>query len=83
LSSQGRVTVTWDVEPESHPEIAGDARRIVDYVIQHAQPGSIILLHPMYRSGQHTIAAVPGIIEGLQRRGYRLVGVSDLLAFRS
>ncbi len=83
LSSQGRVTVTWDVEPESYPEIAADSHRIVDYVLQHAQPGSIILLHPMYRTGGRAIDAVPDIIDGLRGRGYRFVGVSELLALRA
>jgi len=78
-----RVTVTWDIEPESYPEIAADTHKIVAHVLEHAQPGSIILLHPMYRSGDHAIDAVPAIIEGLQQRGYRFVGISQLLSLRS
>jgi hypothetical protein len=28
-----RVTVTWDIEPESYPEIAADTHKIVEHVL--------------------------------------------------
>ena len=80
LSRTGRPDIIWDVEPDSYVDIAGDPDRIADYVLTHAGPGSIILLHPWYESGQADRDAVPKIIAGLQARGFRFVTVSELLA---
>jgi peptidoglycan-N-acetylglucosamine deacetylase len=41
-----------------------------------ARPGSIILLHDIHPT---TVSAVPGIIDGLRRRGFTLVTVSQLI----
>jgi len=77
LATTGRHTVTWTVAPESAP---GEADRIVARVLEQARPGSIILLHVMYESRVESRAALPGIIDGLQARGYRFVTLSELLA---
>jgi chitin deacetylase len=77
LATTGRKTITWTVAPESAPNKAG---RIVARVLEQTRPGSIILLHVMYESRAESRAALPGIIDGLQARGYRFVTVSDLLA---
>ena len=53
---------------------------IVARVLDQARPGSIILLHVMYGSRAESRAAMPGIIDGLQARGYRFVTISELLA---
>jgi peptidoglycan/xylan/chitin deacetylase (PgdA/CDA1 family) len=79
LSSTGRKTISWDVEPESYREIAGDAGQIAQHVLQETQPGSIILLHVMYKSREQSRAALPAIIRGLKEKGYRFVTVSELL----
>jgi peptidoglycan/xylan/chitin deacetylase (PgdA/CDA1 family) len=76
----GRTSVTFDVEPESYPEVAKHADTIVAHVLERARPGSVILLHVMYGSGSEARQAVPGIIEGLQEKGYHFVTVSELLA---
>ena len=55
------------------------AAAITASVLAQAQPGAIILLHPMHRR-RASLEAVPAIIEGLQARGLRLVTVSELLA---
>jgi peptidoglycan/xylan/chitin deacetylase (PgdA/CDA1 family) len=80
LASADRKTISWDVEPESYREIAADADQIVDHVLQETQPGSIILLHVMYKSREQSRAALPAIIHGLKEKGYRFVTVSELLA---
>lgn len=82
LSQQNRRTITWDVEPESYPDIANDADFIANHVIDKAQNGSIILLHVMYRSGEASRAAVPKIIDGLRQRGFEFATVSQLLTSR-
>jgi peptidoglycan/xylan/chitin deacetylase (PgdA/CDA1 family) len=83
LHRTGRTTVTWDVEPESFPEVDGDARRIAAHVLERARPGSIILLHVMFRNRAESRRAVPAIVAGLRARGYRFVTVSELMALDS
>ena len=78
-----RVHVTFDVEPETFPEIDASADRIVDYVLSNTRPGSIVLLHPWYRNRGNTREALPRIIEGLKRQGYRFVTVNELLKMRT
>ncbi len=82
LARQERTTVIWDLEPDSLPEVAGDADGIVAYVSEHVRPGSIILLHVMYDSRGPSRAALPRILEQLAADGYRFVTVSELLALR-
>jgi peptidoglycan-N-acetylglucosamine deacetylase len=79
LSKTGRRTITWNVEADSKPEIARDAKKIIDVARSQVRPGSIILLHVMYPSRQESLKAVAGIIESLRREGYRFVTVSELL----
>lgn len=80
LSRHNRKTITWDVEPDSELPADADAAAITRHVLERTRPGSIILLHVMYPSRAETMKAVPLIIEGLERDGYRLATVSELLA---
>ncbi|HLJ59576.1 MAG TPA: polysaccharide deacetylase family protein [bacterium] len=52
------------------------AKVVVDRVLAHAEPGGIVLLH---NGTLNTVRALPSIIVELQRRGYRLVTVSQLM----
>ena len=79
LSRSNRTTVTWDVEPESYPDVAEESSRIVQHVEERVQPGSIILLHVMYDSRIESRRALPAIIDRLRERGYHFVTVSELL----
>jgi peptidoglycan-N-acetylglucosamine deacetylase len=79
LGRTGRKAILWDVEPETYPEVAGDARRIVRHVLERTRPGSILLLHPMSDVREPSREALPGIIRGLRERSYRFVTVSELL----
>lgn len=79
LSQTGRTSITWDVEPESYPDIAEDPDAIAEYVIKNAKSGSIILLHVMYRSREASRQALPKIIDGLRSRGFQFVTVSELM----
>lgn len=78
LRKQNRLTVMWNLAPDD------DHRRskkdIISLALGGAKPGSIILLHPMYRSRQNTRDALGAIIEGLRRKGLEPVKVSKLLA---
>ena len=79
----GRITIMCDVEPDSYADVAASAEGIVAHVLERARPGSIILLHPWFPSRATSLAAVPGVIDGLRVRGYRFVTVNELLAARA
>jgi chitin deacetylase len=80
LKKTARKTITWDIEPESHPEIDADSNKIVEHVLANTSPGSIILLHVMYQSRGESRKSVRRIISGLKREGYSFKTVSELLA---
>jgi hypothetical protein len=52
------------------------ASQISKNVITKVKPGSIILFH---NAAIHTPEALPGIIENLQKQGYKLVPISQLI----
>ena len=78
LSSTGRTTVTWDVEPDS--DTKATASEIAGMAVAETRPGSIILLHVMYPNRVESYKAVPAIINRLKEQGYEFVTVSELLA---
>jgi peptidoglycan/xylan/chitin deacetylase (PgdA/CDA1 family) len=80
LARHDRKTITWDVEPNSYPEVDKDSARIVGFVRERVRPGSILLLHVMYTGREESLKAVPGIIDALAAEGYGFVTVSELLA---
>ena len=77
--ANGLELVFWtlDSEDDKHPGVGPIRARVV----RRTKPGSIVLLHD---GGHHpqTVAAIAGIVEGLQRRGLRLVTVTELLGGR-
>jgi chitin deacetylase len=82
LNKTHRKSIMWDIEPDSNRDIAQDPDKIVAYVLSHTQPGSIILLHVMYKSGTPSLNAVPKIIDGLRQQGYEFKTVSELISKR-
>ena len=72
----GYRTITWDHED---PMTAPSARAFADGVLARIRPGSIVVLHIMYRTGQVQRDALPLILEGIAARGYRAVTVGELL----
>ena len=79
LARTDRTSVTWDVEPDSYPAVAATPEGIVSHVLGKVRPGSIILLHPWYRSRATSLAAVPLLVDSLHARGYRVTTVGDLI----
>jgi peptidoglycan/xylan/chitin deacetylase (PgdA/CDA1 family) len=77
--ANGLQLVLWtlDSEDDTHPGVGPIRARVV----RRAEPGSIVLLHDGGRHPQ-TVEALAGIVEGLQRRGLRLVTVTELLGGR-
>jgi peptidoglycan-N-acetylglucosamine deacetylase len=78
-TANGLELVFWtlDSEDDAHPGVGPIRARVV----RRTKPGSIVLLHD---GGHHpqTVEAIAGIVEGLQRRGFRLVTVTELLGGR-
>lgn len=81
LSKQDKKTILWNIEPETFPEIAADPTKIVEYVTDNIQPGSIILLHVMYESRKESLDSVQPMIRELKEQGYTFVTVSELLRY--
>lgn len=79
LQQAGRTTVTWDVEPDSYPDVASSSDAIVRHALERVRPGSIILIHPWYRSRGTSLGAIGPLIDSLQARGYRVGAVRDLV----
>jgi peptidoglycan/xylan/chitin deacetylase (PgdA/CDA1 family) len=77
-----RVTVLWDLEPDSRDDIRSDPVAMTRYVADNVRPGSIILLHPWSAGNTATRLALPMILAALRDRGYEVVTVSELLALR-
>jgi peptidoglycan/xylan/chitin deacetylase (PgdA/CDA1 family) len=80
LARHDITTVTWDVDADYDPGISAEPEVIAANVINLVQPGSIVLMHVMFRQRANSLAAVPLIIAGLRQRGYEFVTVSELLA---
>jgi peptidoglycan/xylan/chitin deacetylase (PgdA/CDA1 family) len=57
-----------------------DAAAITASVLKQAHDGGIVVLHITKANAPRTADALPGVIDGLQARGYRLVTLSDLLS---
>lgn len=71
----GMSSVLWDIDTRDwqHPGVSV----VVQRAVGGAKPGSIILLHDIHAS---TLAAVEGVVSGLQARGFKLVTVSQLIS---
>lgn len=74
MSRYGMASVMWSVDTQDwkHPGVGV----VIDRSVNNARSGSIILLHDIHAS---TLAAVEGVVTGLQRRGFKLVTVSELI----
>lgn len=73
----GYRTIMWDVEDQ--PEKFTEPRAFAQDILARVRPGSIILIHPMYRHNQVARDALPIILDRLRSRGYEVITVSELL----
>ncbi|MFJ8107204.1 polysaccharide deacetylase family protein [Streptomyces sp. NPDC096132] len=71
----GLAPVLWSVTAKDYETT--DSALITQRVLDQTRRDGIILLHDLHKG---TVPAVPGIIEALERRGYTIVTVSQLLA---
>lgn len=79
LHERDRKTILADVTPEDDKDVAGNTEKIIEYTLEHVQPGSIILLHPHYENTASR-AAIEPIVKELRQQGYEFVTVSELLS---
>jgi peptidoglycan-N-acetylglucosamine deacetylase len=79
LSSTGRTTVMWSIEPDSYRDVAATPAGIVRHVLDRVHPGSIIILHPWYPSRRTSREAIAPLVDSLHARGYRVETVGTLL----
>lgn len=77
LSREKRPVLLWDVDPDTYFKRADG---MVEYMLEHTRPGSIILLHVELPARRESRAALRRIIPALQSRGYRFVTLSELMA---
>lgn len=71
----GLPFVVWDVDTNDWRSPGSDV--VTSRAVEGAERGSIILLHDTH---EETVAAVPGIVDGLRARGFTLATVSDQFA---
>jgi peptidoglycan/xylan/chitin deacetylase (PgdA/CDA1 family) len=75
--SLGMLVVLWTVDSRDYTRPG--RKRIVFNVLSGIRPGAIVLMHDGGGDRSQTLAALPAIVRGLRRRGYRLVTVPQLL----
>jgi len=74
---QGMLTVLWSIDTNDYKLPAPDV--MAAQVIASAQPGAIVLMHDGGGDRTTTSAALPTIIKGLRKAGYKMVTVPQLL----
>lgn len=74
--SLGLRVVMYDLA-SGDPDTNITAQRMIPYVVSSAKNGSIIVMHVNGR-GWHTAEALPSIIAGLKKRGFRFVKISEM-----
>ena len=78
VNQMGLAAIQWNIVT-GDPVKGQTADKISRAILQQIQPGSIVVAHANGR-GWHTAAALPTVIDGLRKRGYEFVTVSELLA---
>lgn len=77
-AEEGYRVILWTVSADHHDAPTPEA--MVQRVMKHIRPGGIILAHDGTISPRwKDVAATPGIIESLKKKGYRFVTIPELL----
>ncbi|MEE3805868.1 polysaccharide deacetylase family protein [Lysinibacillus fusiformis] len=79
LHKHQRETITWNLEPDT---FFTKAEEKINYVKENIQPGSIILMHPMYDHTDNELQAIEGILQTLIDEGYTFVTIEELLQYQ-
>ncbi|MCM3365011.1 MULTISPECIES: polysaccharide deacetylase family protein [Bacillaceae] len=75
LKKANMDTILWNIEPDTYYQSVEDK---VNYVKESVNPGSIILMHPMYDETGEEIRAIEGILKTLTEEGYTFITVNEL-----
>lgn len=77
VETMGLRAIQWDVS-SADPWIGQTTDKMVQDVVTHVRPGSIVLFHANGR-GHNTGRALPAIVAALRAKGFKFVTVTDLL----
>ena len=72
-SDLGMKVILWDVDPQDW-DVHHSADRTVNYVLSHARPDEVILLHEVH----HTYTVLERIFDGLHKQGFTCVRLDEL-----
>lgn len=75
LAHQYGLTVAYWTVDALHYEDLGSPTGLVQYVLAHVHPGSIVLMH---NGPDVTTAAIPDLVSSLRARGYSLVTLAQI-----
>jgi peptidoglycan-N-acetylglucosamine deacetylase len=81
LSQLKKKNVLWNLDPRDYR--ASSSESVVDYVLDQASPGAIVLLHDGGGDRALTAEATAQLIPRLQAQGYRFATVSELLSLQT
>lgn len=82
LKRRKRIVPLFDVDPSYDFPGVTEPDSIADRTLMWLGPGSILVVHPWYGNDGPALAILPNILERLERFGYRVVTVSELLEIR-
>ncbi|MEU5402890.1 polysaccharide deacetylase family protein [Streptomyces sp. NPDC005963] len=77
LMADGPALALWDVD--SWDWARPGPEKIATTVLDHAQPGSMILMHDGGGDRRESVEALPAVIEGLLERDLHFVAAEDLM----
>lgn len=76
-SEFGYPTIMWAVDPRDWQRPGPSV--VTSRILSNTTPGAIVLAHDLH---SQTVDAMPGTLDGLLRKGYKFVTVSQLLAMK-
>lgn len=71
----GMSQILWNVDPRDWAD--KNSQIVCNRILANTKSGSIILSHDIHKT---TVEAMPCVIEGLKKQGYKLVNIETLLA---
>jgi len=78
MAEFGYPTILWSVDPLDWKRPGPSV--VTSRILSGTTPGAIVLAHDLH---SQTVDAMPATIDGLLRRGYKFVTVSQLLAMKA
>lgn len=76
-SEMGYPTILWAVDPRDWQKPGPSV--VTSRIVSNTTPGAIVLAHDLH---SQTVDAMPSTLDGLLRKGYKFVTVSQLLAMK-